>query len=91
MKGEEKFLPTCVHGHVAKSNAAVDKPILVGPRGFIGVGLRWEFGAAFAHMRDIVIDLLVEGHNPCDRPHGNLGVAQETPDPELAGIRMAFL
>jgi hypothetical protein len=42
-------------------------------------------------MRDIVIDLLVAGHHPGDRPHGNFEVAQETPDPERAGIRMAFL
>jgi hypothetical protein len=42
-------------------------------------------------MRDIGIDLLIEGHDPCDRPHRNLGGGQETPHPELARIGMAFL
>jgi hypothetical protein len=59
--------------------------------GFVGMRLRRQFGAFFVYMRDIVIDLLVKGHNARDGPHGNVGVGQETPDPELAGIRMALL
>jgi hypothetical protein len=55
------------------------------------MGLRWQFGAPFAHMRDIVIDLLVEGHDPRHGPHRNVGMSQETPNPKLAGIGMAFL
>ncbi len=51
----------------------------------VGVGGRVCAHAGYRHRPP------VEGHNPGDRPHGNLEVAQETPDPELAGIRMAFL
>ena len=72
-------------------HAAINEPILVGTRGFVGMGLRWQFGATFAHMRDIVIDLLVEGHDPRHGPHRNVGMSQETPNPKLAGIGMAFL
>jgi len=42
-------------------------------------------------MRDIIIDLLVECHNPCHRADRNLGVGQQTPDPKLPGIGMALL
>jgi hypothetical protein len=59
--------------------------------GFVGVGLWRQFGAFFVDLRDIIIDLLVQGHNGRDGPHGNVGVSQETPEPELAGIRMALL
>jgi hypothetical protein len=41
-------------------------------------------------MRDIVIDLPVERHDPLHRAHRNLGARQETPDPEPAGIGMAL-
>ena len=50
-----------------------------------------RLGPWFAHMRDIVIDLLVEGHDPADRAHGEVWSRQQTPDAELAGIGMAFL
>jgi insertion element IS1 protein InsB len=42
-------------------------------------------------MGDILIDLPVEGHDAPHGAHGNLRVAEETPDAELPRIRMALL
>lgn len=42
-------------------------------------------------MGDIIIDLPVEGHNPFDRAHGEIGPSQQTPDPESPRIRMPLL
>jgi len=38
----------------------------MGTTGFVGVGLRRQLGAFVADMGDIVIDLLVKGHDPRD-------------------------
>ena len=42
-------------------------------------------------MRDIIIDLPIEGHHPPDRAHGDILSGQETPDAELPSIWMGFL
>src|SRR4029453_1192493 len=52
--------------------------------------LRWFFRLCFPLMRDIIIDLPIEGHHPPDRAHGDILSGQETPDAELASIGMGF-
>src|SRR3989442_3747797 len=42
-------------------------------------------------MGDVIIDLPVEGHDPFDRAHREIGPPQQTPDPEPTRIRMPFL
>jgi hypothetical protein len=59
--------------------------------GFVGVGLGWWLEARMPRMRDIRIDLLIQGHNTADGPLRQVGTSQETPDAELAGIRMPLL
>jgi hypothetical protein len=59
--------------------------------GFIGVWLRWFFRLCVSLMRDIIIDLSIEGHHPPDRAHGDILPGQETPDAELSSIGMGFL
>src|SRR5262249_4054703 len=70
---------------------SVNEPILMRAGGFIRMRLRWLFCLGFPLMRDIIIDLPIEGHHPPDRAHGDLLSGQETPDAELASIGMGFL
>jgi hypothetical protein len=58
---------------------------------FVGVGLGRWLGAGFAHMGDGIIDLLVDGHNPTDRAHGEVRTREQAPETELPGVGMTFL
>jgi hypothetical protein len=71
--------------------AAINKPILVGGCGFVGVGRRVLLGAGFPHVRNSIIDPPIQGHDAPHGAHGNFRVTQQTPDVKLAGIRMALL
>jgi hypothetical protein len=42
-------------------------------------------------MRDIIINLPVDGHNAPDRARGEVWTRQQTPDAELPSIGMTFL
>ena len=53
--------------------------------------LRGVFRLCFPLMRDIIIDLPIEGHHPPDRAHGDILSGQETPEAELSSIGMGFL
>jgi hypothetical protein len=64
---------------------------LMRPAGFIWVWLREPRGAGGLDMRDIGIELLIEGHDPAYRPDREFTPTQQTPDTELPGIGMPFL
>jgi hypothetical protein len=49
------------------------------------------FAPLAGHMGDIIIDLLVERHDPSHHTHRNIVAGQQTPEPEAARIGMAFL
>src|SRR4030095_1179958 len=72
-------------------HAPINEPKLMGSAGFVGVGLGRRLGARVAPMRDIVIDLLIEGHNAADRTLRKVWACPETPDAELACIWMPLL
>ena len=57
-----------------------------------GKGMRLGIlvGGGFAPLRDGIIDAFVEGHNPADRADREGGPGQETPEAELASVRLAF-
>ena len=42
-------------------------------------------------MREIIIELPVEGHDPFDRADGDVRPCQQAPDPEPAGIGVSLL
>ena len=69
----------------------VNEPILVGSCSFVGVRPRGLGAVWFAHMWDIVIDLLVEHHHASHGPLGNVRSGEQTPDAEAARIGMALL
>jgi hypothetical protein len=69
----------------------VNTPKLMGGGGFIRVRCRVLFGGLTASMRDIIIELPVEGHDPFDRADGDICPCQQAPDPEPAGIGMTLL
>jgi hypothetical protein len=71
--------------------AAIDEPVLMRPRGFVGMWLRWWFGALLGHMRNVLIDLLVDRQNAADGSRGDVRASQEAPDAELPGVGMALL
>src|SRR5262245_26510367 len=60
-------------------------------RRFIGMRLGRLFAALAGDMGDIIVHLLVEGHDPSHRADGNRVAVQQTPDPEAARIGMALL
>src|SRR5215831_5153501 len=67
-------------------HAAVDKPILMGGRGF--EGMRLGHGRrAMERLRawNVRIDATVESHDALDGPHGEIVLAPEPPDAKAAG------
>jgi hypothetical protein len=52
--------------------AAIDEPVLVPMRGFVGMKPWSRRHASFGDMRDIVVHQAVEGHHPPDRPHRHI-------------------
>jgi hypothetical protein len=63
----------------------------MGGGGFVRVRWRVPFGGLAASMREIIIELPVEGHDPFDRADGDVCPCQQAPDPEPAGIGMTRL
>jgi hypothetical protein len=78
-----------VHGEVHLP--PLNTPLFVGSHGVVGMGRRVRCGAGFPHVRKIFRDLPIEGHDAPHRAHGNLRVAQQTPDAKLACVRMALV
>jgi hypothetical protein len=67
----------------------ITNPRVVGRRGVVGMGRRVLCGAGFPHVRHLRIELPLEGHEAPHRAHGNLRVAQPTPEATRACVRMA--
>ena len=73
-------------------HAAVNKPILVRRRGFEGMALRLSGRVPLATRSwYVLIDLAVDGHDPLDRAHGEIGFAPQTPNAKASGIGMTLL
>src|SRR5262249_26954412 len=70
---------------------AVNEPILMRSGRFLRMRLGRWFRLGFPLMRDVIIDLPIEGHHPPDGAHGDILSGQETPDAELASVRMGLL
>ena len=50
-----------------------------------------QLGPGFPHMRDVIINLPIDRHNPTDGAHGEVRTREQAPDAELPSIGMAFL
>ena len=70
---------------------SVNEPVLMRAGGFIRMRLRGLFRRVFPLMRDIIIDLPIEGHHPSNRAHRDILAGQQTPDAELPSIGMGVL
>jgi hypothetical protein len=71
--------------------ASIDEPKLMAILGFVRMGSWARLDAALGNMGDVVIHQAVQGHDPPDRPHRDVRLRQEAPDPKLSRVRMGLL